>query len=113
MKIQEKWGKYTPAYRFSCNDWLGESDIVLVPDFGAEQSYKLRIYIDAPVLNKLSNVLKAPDFSYKNEGESNNRWDCYLLDAKYSSVNKGLENLGKVAKLVDDWHVANGHIIAK
>lgn len=113
VKIQEKWGKYTPAYRFSCNDWLGESDIVLVPGFGAEQSYKLRIYIDAPVLNKLSNVLKAPDFSYTNEGESNDRWDCYFLDAKYSSINEGLEKLGKVAKLVDDWHVATGRIIAK
>jgi len=87
--------------------------MVLAPDFGAEQSYKLRIYIDGPVLNKLSGVLKNAGYKYKNEGESNDRWDCYDLTANYSSVTKGLEHLGKVAKLVDDWHVANGHITAK
>lgn len=114
VKIQEKWEKHTPAYRFSCNDWPGESDIVLVSDLGTEKNSQLIIYLDSPELNKLSHVLKGANFLYTNDTEGrNNRWDCYFLDAKYSSITEGLEHLGKVAKLVDDWHVANGHIIAK
>lgn len=113
VKIIPNWTDDTTAYRFSCNDWQGESDIVLVTGFGAKCSHQLIVFIDAPVLNKLNNVLKEPEFSYKNSGESNDRWDCYFLDAKYSSINEGLEKLGKVAKLVDDWHLKNGLIIAK
>lgn len=113
VKIQEKWGKQTPAYRFSCKDWLGESDIVLVLDFATECNHKLVFFIDAPELNKFSKVLDEAGYKdYKNKGESNDRWDCYEIKTGYSSIAEGLENLSKLAKLVDDWHTANALIIA-
>lgn len=112
VKMQ-KWASDVLAYRFKCDEWHHESEVVLVVGYGAKRSHKLRIYVDGPVLNKLNGVLKGAGYKYENKGESNDRWDCYFLDKNYSSITKGLEELSKVAKLVDDWHVATGRIIAK
>ena len=112
VKMQ-KWASDVPVYRFRRDEWNDGNDVVLVVGYGAERSHKLRIYIDGPVLNKLSGVLEGAGYKYENKGESNDRWDCYFLDKNYFSITKGLEELSKVAKLVDDWHVATGRIIAK
>ena len=113
VKIQEKWGKQTPAYRFSCNTWQGQNDIVLVLDFSEGQCHKLCIYIESQKSDQLSEVLKSTKYDdYKNWFELKETWDCYEINTCYSSITEGLEHLSKLAKLVDDWHTANALIIA-
>ncbi len=111
-KIQN-WASDTLAYRFRPDEWNNENDVVLVVGYGAERSHKLRIYVDGPELNRLGKILNDAGYPSNNWGESKDKWDCYELTANYSSITESLEELGKVAKLVDDWYVANGLIIAQ
>lgn len=113
VKMIPNWDNNTPAYRFSCNTWQGQNDIVLALGFGEEEKHKLFIYIESQKLNQLSEVLKDTEYKdYENGFELKKTWDCYKINTSYSSITKGLEHLSKLAKIVDDWHVANGLIIA-
>lgn len=113
VKMIPNWDNNTPAYRFSCNTWQGQNDIVLVLDFSEGQCHKLCIYIESQKSDQLSEVLKNTKYDdYKNWFELKETWDCYEINTCYSSITEGLEHLSKLAKLVDYWHTANALIIA-
>lgn len=102
--VQQLWSGDTPVYRFSCSDWLGETDVVLVSGFGTEKNTRVVIYLDAPELNKLNRTLVDAGFIATNSSEANNRWDCYEINCESSNVSDNLKLLVNIAKLVDDWH---------
>lgn len=109
----QTWPDNAPAYRFRCNEWHHENDVVLVVGYGPDRSHQLRIYVESSESDQLRDLLESAKFTYKNWPEHNNAWDCYSLDDRISSISEGLKRLGEVAKLFDDWHVANNRIMAK